>query len=154
MICWLRRLIDAILDKEVPIDRHFKLEIDVNVTVDPIVVYHQHQCYNAVRLSTTFNGGNMAAPISAPNGATGKTVLSPVPAGAKFVGAPTIVSSDVSILGVVDHGDGTADLTVVGTEGQTCTLTGTDTGNGFNDVQDFTVSAPAETGVALNTTFP
>lgn len=98
----------------------------------------------------------MPSQVTAPNGATGQAKLVPVPDGAAFAGTPTIVSSDPSIVSVSDNGDGTATLTVSGAEGQVCTITGTDLGNGFTDTCDITVGAsgpPAETGVSLTVTF-
>lgn len=99
----------------------------------------------------------MAGTITAPQGAVGTATLAPVPSGASFVGAPTIVSSDSSVVAVSDNGNGTASLSVVGTVGQSAVITGTDTGNGFTDSVTVTVGPsgpPAETGVTLTVTFP
>lgn len=150
------------MDKEErPIDHHMKLEIDVHVHVDPIIVQHQHQCYNAVRLTITFPPGEGSMPLvgNPVPGATGTAKLVPVPDGAVFVGTPSISSDNPSLISVSDNGDGTASVAISSTAnpGDIATVTGIDNGNGFSDPVAITVAAPAppaETGVALTVTFP
>lgn len=124
-----------------------------------LCVHHRRHHHRLRLILGPFSTGKvqfeMPSQVSAPHGASGSAKLVPQPDGAAFTGTPKIVSSDPSVVVLQDNGDGTATLSVVGTEGQTCTITGSD--DSFSDTADFTVAAsapPTETGVSLTVTFP
>lgn len=126
--------------------------------MEPMSHHHHHELGVRLVFSLPPQKGRVEVSMGSltqPHGGTGTATLVPDPPGSAFVGTPTIVSSDPSVVAVTDNGAGNATYSVVGTEGQSAVVTGTDTGNGFSDSVTVTVSAsppPAETGVILTLT--